>query len=391
MQLDLGTKIRQLRRRDGRTQEALADALGVTPQAVSRWESGGSYPDMNLIPPIANYFGVTIDELFGYTNERDKKVDILVSRICEMNRQNNGVDRNMDECIALAREAMAEFPGNEKITLCLASILYTAGYVRYGEHHLTDEDGYSIYDAERHRSYPEWREAVSLYENALSSLENSPPRYEAVAALSQLYLNLGEHDKALALAESAPDIWESRDFLRIYAFDGKQQVQAYGEALLKTVHSCAALIIQCVMAYGQNMTAPEKEQSISGAIKLFDHVCPDGNYGRYHAFVSRMNMLLSVYLWQNGKHDEAFDALNQALTHFQKYEKMRSSGRFSYTAPLVRLIKDKLPGTYVPDPADTAASLPEDWPWWSVPEKDAVQKEMRSDPRWNAWVAKTRG
>ena len=73
MQLDLGNNIRQLRHRDKRTQEALAEALGVTAQAVSRWESGGCYPDMNLIPSIANYFGVSIDELFGYTNQRERR------------------------------------------------------------------------------------------------------------------------------------------------------------------------------------------------------------------------------------------------------------------------------------------------------------------------------
>ena len=75
MQLDLGQKIRELRRRDGRTQEALAEALGVTSQAVSRWEANGGYPDMEIIPSIANYFGISIDELFGYDNDRSKKID----------------------------------------------------------------------------------------------------------------------------------------------------------------------------------------------------------------------------------------------------------------------------------------------------------------------------
>ncbi|MFR5865240.1 MAG: helix-turn-helix transcriptional regulator [Acutalibacteraceae bacterium] len=72
MKLSVGETIRALRRRDGRTQEALAEALGVTGQAVSRWEAGGSYPDLELIPAIAHFLGVTIDELFGYTSERDK-------------------------------------------------------------------------------------------------------------------------------------------------------------------------------------------------------------------------------------------------------------------------------------------------------------------------------
>ena len=78
MQLNLGTKIRELRRRDGRTQDNLAETLGVTAQAVSRWESGGSYPDMEIIPAIANYFHISIDELFGYHDEREEKIKSIL-------------------------------------------------------------------------------------------------------------------------------------------------------------------------------------------------------------------------------------------------------------------------------------------------------------------------
>lgn len=80
MEIKLGEKIKELRNRDGRTQENLADALGVTNQAVSRWEKNGSYPDMELIPSIANYFGITIDELFGYRNDRENKIDAIIKK-----------------------------------------------------------------------------------------------------------------------------------------------------------------------------------------------------------------------------------------------------------------------------------------------------------------------
>lgn len=81
MEIKLGEKIKELRYRNGRTQENLADALGITSQAVSRWEKNGSYPDMEMIPSIANYFGITIDELFGYRNDRENKIDAIISKI----------------------------------------------------------------------------------------------------------------------------------------------------------------------------------------------------------------------------------------------------------------------------------------------------------------------
>ena len=126
--IKLGERIKEFRQRNGRTQDALAEELGVTAQAVSRWEKGICYPDMEVIPSIANYFNVSIDELFGYDNERSKKADALARQINDMIHQNNGKDVSMDECIALAREALIEFPGNEKLTLALASALFTAGY-----------------------------------------------------------------------------------------------------------------------------------------------------------------------------------------------------------------------------------------------------------------------
>ena len=393
MQLDLGTKIRELRRRDKRTQEALAEVLGVTSQAVSRWESGGSYPDMNLIPSIANYFGITIDELFGYTNERTQRIDALVSQIYDKRRENNGVDKNITECITFARNALVEFPGNEKLMLCLASVLYTAGYVRYGECHLVDAEGYSVYDTKRHQGYDEWNEAIPLYEKALETLENGALRDRGVEELSQLYVNVGAYEKALALAEAAPKMWNSRELLRPYACDGKQQARAFGEALLHTANSCAALMIHCTMAYQNHMTAAEKAQSILGAIQLFTHICPDGNFGVYHAFISHMHMLYSLYLWLDGKHDGAFATLDFALEHYSAFEKICGTQEAYYTAPLVQLVKVDLTGYYLPDPSDpstTAASLPEDWPWWSVPEADAVKEEMQADPRWDTWARKCR-
>ncbi|MBR6678355.1 MAG: helix-turn-helix domain-containing protein [Oscillospiraceae bacterium] len=389
MQLDLGNKIRQLRHRDGRTQEALAEALGVTSQAVSRWEASGSYPDMNLIPSIANYFGVTIDELFGYTNEREQKVDALVKRIMDMKWENNGIDASMDECITLARNALVEFPGNERLMLCLASVLYTAGYSRYGEHHLTDDEGYDVYDAQRHRGYAEWQEAIPLYEKVLKTLPSGEERDQAVSELSQLYVNIGESEKALALAEVAPDLWGSKQFLRVYACDGKQQAKECSQTLLYAVHSCAALIMHCVCVYKNNMTSAEKVQSIRGAITLFEQVCTDGNYGAHSSFISKLYGMLAVYLWLEGKQDEAFESMDQALAYVREFWKMYENPNAAYTAPLVRLAKPDLPLIVGTGPQYTAASLPEDWPWWSVPEEPQVKEKMQQDLRWAEWVART--
>ena len=386
MQLDLGNNIRHLRRRDKRTQEALAEALGVTSQAVSRWESGGSYPDMNLIPSIANYFGVSIDELFGYTNERTKRIDELVTQIYDMKRQNNGVDHNISECIAFARNALVEFPGNEKLMLALASVLNTAGYVRYGECHLIDDEGYSVYDTEKHKTYEEWREAIPLYEKVLETLPNGVMRNRALMEISQLYLNVGKHEKAMALAESAPDMWNSREFLRAYACDGKQYVKAHSETLLKTIRACAVFIVNITTGDQQHLSAHEKAEGIASAVRLFENICPDGNYGCHHGYIASLEMLHSLYLWLDGQKDAAFAALDSARENGLKLIQVCEDGVAHYTAPLVRLAEEKL-GCNADIARQDYRTMAEDWPWWTVPEVEQVKAEIQADPRWDAWVA----
>ena len=387
MQLDLGNNIRQLRRRDKRTQEALAEALGVTSQAVSRWESGGSYPDMNLIPSIANYFGVSIDELFGYEGERAHRIDALSAEIDRMNQLNSGKDVCITECIALARSALVEFPGNEKLMLALASVLYKAGGVRYGECHLIDEEGYSVYDTEKHKTYEEWREAIPLYEKPLQTLPRGKLRDRATDELSQLYLNLGEHDKGMALADSAPDMWNSREFLRAYACDGKQYVKAHSETLLETIRACAVFIVNITTGDQQHLSAHEKAEGIASAIRLFETICPDGNYGCHHGYIASLEMLHSLYLWLDGQKDAAFAALDSARENGLKCIRVCEDGVAHYTAPLVRLAEEKA-FCNADDARQDYLTMAEDWPWWTVPEVEQVKAEMQADPRWDAWTSK---
>lgn len=383
--IQLGERIRELRARDGRTQDALASELGVTAQAVSRWEKGTCYPDMEMIPSIANYFGVSIDELFGYDNERSKKVDALAGRIDEMNRQNSGKDVDMDACIALAREALIEFPGSEKLTLALASALFNAGYVRRGEYHVRDEDGFGVYDTRRHREYPEWREAVRLYEKLLPSLQSGALRQRAVTELSQLYKNMGEHEKALALAEAAPDIIASKPLLRVNAFDGKAAVAACGEALLEFARQIAELSVQIVLNDGA-IPAKTAAEQLARAESVLACVCPDHDYGKDHGLLAGLQLLRSYYLWLAGDRDAAFAALEQASGHAERLDALRSSAGGYHSSPLLHYVPIRAEPTR---DASFRAELPEVWPWWDVPERERVRAEMRSDPRWAAWVRKT--
>ena len=71
--MNIGQKIKELRQENNLTQEELAEQLGVSPQAISRWENSTTYPDITLLPIIANMFDVTIDYLLDMDSYKMKE------------------------------------------------------------------------------------------------------------------------------------------------------------------------------------------------------------------------------------------------------------------------------------------------------------------------------
>lgn len=383
MQIELGERLRELRRRDGRTQEDLAKALDVTSQAVSRWEKGICYPDMALIPPIANYFGISIDELFGYKNDRDRKVDAIIERIDEFHLEVRGDGAWLDECLDILRLGLAEFPQNEKLRITLADTLSTAGWRRHREWLYYDEEGYIQYNYDRHKQNKYWTEAVEICESLVSTASDNTIVTRAITILVQLYRNFGETEKAIAYAKRMPELKSCREIMLATATDGKDEAKYIGDFLLKSAREFSDQLVYGLITDLRHYQSDLPIEKIKGCISLFHMICDDGNLGGYHDDVTKLYLYLSRIQWERGYHDDAFLSLDEALKHARRLEKQLDGEEHSLTAPLVSFVRCEVaPGAYTPE------DLPESWPYWCNPDYGEVEKEIKADPRWDEWVEK---
>ena len=112
MTLNFSENIKRLRKEKGITQEALSEQLGVSPQSVSRWELGICYPDLEMLPSIANYFGVSIDSLLSNdASSKEKDLEFF----------NEHVYRHSDEdCIDFVKEYCRKYPESDYYAYHLA-------------------------------------------------------------------------------------------------------------------------------------------------------------------------------------------------------------------------------------------------------------------------------
>ena len=84
--MNIAASIARLRRERGMTQEALAEVIGVSPQTISKWENSTTYPDVALLPVLADVFGVTIDVLYGREMQQsllpENAIDNVIEHAC---------------------------------------------------------------------------------------------------------------------------------------------------------------------------------------------------------------------------------------------------------------------------------------------------------------------
>lgn len=113
--MEIGKKIRNLRLEKEVKQEELAEYLGVSIQAVSKWETEASVPDIALLPGIAVFFGVTIDELFQLSNEAE------FERIENMFWHERRIaPETFDHCVRFLEGVLKSDPKNVRAYCCLA-------------------------------------------------------------------------------------------------------------------------------------------------------------------------------------------------------------------------------------------------------------------------------
>ena len=77
----IGQKIKDLRKKADLTQDRLADYLGVTARAVSKWEVGQTAPDLSLIAPLCRVLGCSADELLGIAEENGEEIQAMIDEL----------------------------------------------------------------------------------------------------------------------------------------------------------------------------------------------------------------------------------------------------------------------------------------------------------------------
>ena len=195
--MNIGTTIKKFRTQKDLTQEQLAEYLNVSVSAVSQWESGKTVPDVSTILALANFFDITLDELFDRTS-RDKEKELKKYNELEKQYLNQG---DIKSLVALWREATQKYPGDFNCLISLASAL--------------EETVYSSGESQEIEGNA--KEAIAICERILNDCKENDARNSAIQILVHLYsnneLSIADEDTAVRYAMMAGNMFVCREQL----------------------------------------------------------------------------------------------------------------------------------------------------------------------------------
>jgi len=192
--MNIGTKIKELRKQRGITQEQLANSIGISFQAVSKWENNLALPDISLAPILASYFGVSMDELFDFhLTELEQKVNAICKEAYEYRESDPPKSRSILE------EGLSQYPDND---ILLNNLLYVINYTECPD------------------------ETIAIAGKLVETTRKSDVKYDALRFLAYAYKVKGDIDSAKAALEQIPEIYFTKLTEIAYLLEGKEKFDA---------------------------------------------------------------------------------------------------------------------------------------------------------------------
>lgn len=349
MTIKIGAIIKKLRTENNVTQDALATAIGVTPQAISRWEAEGGYPDIELLPAIADFFSVSTDELLGYKmSEREKRLAEIkteIDRLAEIG--------TTEERINFARVALSKYPSDCEIKVNLAVCLY-----------------HMYIDTKNEALLPE-AESLALY--VIENCKDEDIRYVAIITLISIYSATKNTEKALEMVNLLTPMKYCREFAKSSGIgDGNNEIYKQDE-IDKLTDCLGTGIVNLALddeLPNDSSTWDKKIEMLEISNKLYFLIYGD-NLMFYHCRIAFNYWIISTYQMSQGKIEESLSSLEKMCYHAVEYDKsyIKNHGEH-YTSILV----DKL---VYPEPSKDFHELKEHSQCWYM--LDRIQNK-RYDP-----------
>lgn len=285
---NIGQRIKELRKKNKLTQETLADFLGITYKAVSKWECGLTTPDLALIGPLTKIFHVSADELLGLTMET---ADVRRAELEENLRQAwiNGGELDGYKMVYKAEEDLVrEYPGDMKILCDFAWTLSNRAL------HMDDKE-------------TEVLKAIRHFETVIENTEDEKIKLSAIQGITLSLGYIGLYEEAKKYTELIPDApVVTKDCILENCLRGEELRRHRQQRLDSALHQLLVLMEQC---------SSDKLRAAEDCEKILQIIIPDGMYLEYHCNLADLAYKKARICMNQKMYPEAIAALKKCKEH----------------------------------------------------------------------------